>query len=127
MANGLTGRRWPCGGIGQATTRTRPRWPPLICNGNLTTTGIWSKYHQPAAIAWSTGASKIVGKARQKAPSWSIDPDRWFKNVEVVMLRTVSQEPVQYVVNINRYFLLFDQYFKVLEQRELVREKAGEY
>jgi membrane-bound lytic murein transglycosylase MltF len=66
-----------------------------------------------------------VRKARHKAPSWSVDADRWFKNVEVVMLRTVSQEPVQYVVNINRYYLLFDQYFKVLQQRELAREKAG--
>ena len=37
----------------------------------------------------------------------------------------VGQEPVQYVVNINRYYILFDQYFKALAQREQVRETVG--
>jgi membrane-bound lytic murein transglycosylase MltF len=66
-----------------------------------------------------------VRRARQKAPSWSVDPDRWFKNVEVVMLRTVGQEPVQYVVNINRYYLLFDQYFRTLDLRSAARGKGA--
>ena len=66
-----------------------------------------------------------VRRARQKAPSWNVDADRWYKNVEVVMLRTVGQEPVQYVVNINRYYLLFDQYFRTLDLRADARGKKG--
>jgi membrane-bound lytic murein transglycosylase MltF len=61
-----------------------------------------------------------IRRARREAPSWGVDPDRWFKNVENVTLRTVSQEPVQYVVNINRYFFIFEQY---LEQARVRAEE----
>jgi len=64
-----------------------------------------------------------VRRARREAPAWGVDPDRWFKNVENVTLRTVSQEPVQYVVNINRYFFIFEQY---LEQGKVRAEEKVE-
>jgi membrane-bound lytic murein transglycosylase MltF len=66
-----------------------------------------------------------INRARRNAPSWNVDADRWFKHVENVTLRTVSQEPVQYVVNINRYYSIFDQYFRSLEKKEEVLKKAG--
>ena len=66
-----------------------------------------------------------VRKARKKAPSWGVEADRWFKNVEVVVLRSVSQEPVQYVININRYYLLFEQYFRMLEEKKKLKKQAG--
>lgn len=66
-----------------------------------------------------------VRKARRKAPSWGVEADRWFKNVEVVVLRSVSQEPVQYVVNINRYYILFEQYFRMLEEKKKLKRQAG--
>jgi membrane-bound lytic murein transglycosylase MltF len=66
-----------------------------------------------------------IRKARRKAPSWGVEADRWFKNVEVVVLRTVSQEPVQYVLNINRYYLLFEQYFRVTEEKKKLKRQAG--
>jgi membrane-bound lytic murein transglycosylase MltF len=66
-----------------------------------------------------------VRKARGKAGAWSVDDSRWFKNVEVVTLRTVSPEPVQYVVNIHRYHLLFARYFKNLEERKALKTEQS--
>jgi membrane-bound lytic murein transglycosylase MltF len=66
-----------------------------------------------------------IRRARREAPSWNVDPDRWFKNVENVTLRTVSQEPVQYVVNINRYYFTFLEYFTKTAEKAEERRKAG--
>jgi membrane-bound lytic murein transglycosylase MltF len=66
-----------------------------------------------------------IRRARREAPAWGVDPDRWFKNVENVTLRTVSQEPVQYVVNINRYFFIFEQYLEQGKVRAVEKRKAG--
>jgi membrane-bound lytic murein transglycosylase MltF len=63
-----------------------------------------------------------VARARKKAPGWDVDEDRWFKNVEVVALRTISPEPVQYVVNIHRYFLLFQEYFGYVQAQESMKK-----
>ncbi len=65
-----------------------------------------------------------IRKARSRAGEYGVkNSDRWFKNVEVVTLRTVSQEPVQYVANIHRYYLLFDQYIKSLAEKEALKAK----
>jgi hypothetical protein len=36
-----------------------------------------------------------------------LDPDRWFRNVELAVLKTIGREPVQYVSNINKYYILY--------------------
>ena len=51
-----------------------------------------------------------------------MDQDRWFKNVEVVALRTISPEPVQYVASIHRYYLLFEKYFESIEKTEFLKK-----
>jgi membrane-bound lytic murein transglycosylase MltF len=36
-----------------------------------------------------------------------LNPNRWFRNVELAVLHTVGREPVAYVSNINKYFVIY--------------------
>jgi membrane-bound lytic murein transglycosylase MltF len=71
--------------------------------------------------SYNAGPANVT-RARKKAPGWDVDEDRWFKNVEVVALRTISPEPVQYVVNIQRYYLLFEEYFEYIQGEDLLKK-----
>lgn len=48
-------------------------------------------------------------EARQKAEKMGRDPDKWFRNVEIAVLGLVGQEPVRYVSNINKYYIIFSR------------------
>jgi len=50
-----------------------------------------------------------------------LDPDRWFRNVEIAALKTVGQEPVRYVSNINKYYII---YRRALEEEKKKRERG---
>ena len=53
----------------------------------------------------------------------TFDPNVWFGNVDHATLRYVGQEPVQYVTNINKYYLALRlSYDELLRRDEL---KAG--
>jgi len=75
-----------------------------------------------ALAAYNAGPAK-VRRARALAKKMGLDPDRWFRNVEMAMLRMVGQETVRYVSNINKYYILFRSYF---ERERLRREKKSE-
>jgi membrane-bound lytic murein transglycosylase MltF len=60
-----------------------------------------------ALAAYNAGPAK-VRKARALAARIGLDPDRWFRNVEVAALRIVGQETVRYVSNINKYYVLLN-------------------
>ena len=56
--------------------------------------------------AYNAGPAKIR-RARKKAEKMRLDPNRWFRNVELAVLNTVGQETVQYVSNINKYYVIY--------------------
>ena len=58
-----------------------------------------------------------IAKARTRARQMGLDPNRWFRNVELATLKVVSQEPVQYVTNINKYYLLYNLHFRKQDLR----------
>ncbi len=75
-----------------------------------------------ALAAYNAGPAKIR-KARALARKMGLDPNRWFRNVEMAVLRIVGQETVRYVSNINKYYILFKaafQWEKVREERKKV-------
>lgn len=72
--------------------------------------------------AYNAGPAKI-NRARKKAKEMGLDPDKWFRNVELAVLKTVSQEPVKYVSNINKYYVLYDKYLGLKKSRELAKEE----
>jgi len=69
--------------------------------------------------AYNAGPQKIR-KARRLAQEMELDRHRWFRNVEMATLRIVGQETVQYVSNINKYYVLF----KLYEETEKLRESS---
>jgi membrane-bound lytic murein transglycosylase MltF len=59
-----------------------------------------------ALAAYNAGPAKIR-QARKKASAMNHDPNRWFRNVELAVLRVVGQETVRYVSNINKYYVIY--------------------
>ncbi|MFM2587298.1 transglycosylase SLT domain-containing protein [Vibrio sp. TBV020] len=62
--------------------------------------------------AYNAGPAKIR-KIRKLAAKYGYDPNKWFKNVEIVARKHISREPVQYVTNINRYYVIYKQLARV--------------
>jgi len=56
--------------------------------------------------SYNAGPAKIR-QARKKASAINLDPNRWFRNVELAALRIVGQETVRYVSNINKYYVIY--------------------
>lgn len=59
--------------------------------------------------AYNAGPSKIK-RARRLAKRLGLNPDKWFRNVEIAVLKIVGQETVRYVSNINKYYILYKLY-----------------
>lgn len=59
-----------------------------------------------ALAAYNAGPNRI-SRLRKKAPEMGLDPNRWFGNVELIVLMRVGREPVRYVANINKYYLQY--------------------
>jgi membrane-bound lytic murein transglycosylase MltF len=66
--------------------------------------------------AYNAGPGKIR-KARALAARIGLDPNKWFRNVEIAALKVVGQEPVRYVSNINKFYVIFSL--------ALARQNAG--
>jgi len=71
--------------------------------------------------AYNAGPGR-VRRWRKAAPGRGLDPDRWFGNVELLALEDVGMQPVQYVSNINKYFILFTLTLDDLERHARARE-----
>ena len=69
--------------------------------------------------AYNAGPAR-VRKLRAEAAEQGLDPNVWFRNVEVVAARRVGRETVRYVSNITKYWLA---YRMVSDQRERVENK----
>ena len=59
-------------------------------------------------VAHNAGPAKI-NRARTLAKEMGLDPNRWFRNVELAALNMIGQETVRYVSNINKYYVIYDQ------------------
>ena len=63
--------------------------------------------------AYNAGPGR-VRRWRLAAADQGIDPDRWFGQVENLALESVGFEPVRYVANINKYFVILS---RLLDER----------
>ncbi len=64
--------------------------------------------------AYNAGPSRI-SRLRLAAPQYDINPNVWFGEMELLVGREVSQEPVTYVSNTYRYYLSFAEYYEFLQ------------
>jgi membrane-bound lytic murein transglycosylase MltF len=56
--------------------------------------------------AYNAGPSRII-RLRKRAAKEGLDPNIWFDNVELLAAKRISQEPVQYVSNIYKYWVAY--------------------
>jgi len=80
--------------------------------------------HDPAnqhffALAAYNAGPGAIHHQRQVAHRYGLDPDRWFGQVERVVGRHISQQPVVYVRNIYQYYLAYQ---RLLAEQAAVRE-----
>lgn len=66
--------------------------------------------------AYNAGPVRIQ-RLRDEAPSHNVDPDRWFGQMETLVLRKVGREPVRYVSNIAKYYLYLNRMLLTAEER----------
>jgi membrane-bound lytic murein transglycosylase MltF len=56
--------------------------------------------------AYNAGPRTIIN-ARRRASKLGLDPNRWFRNVELALLDMHKTEPVKYVSEINQRYLAY--------------------
>ncbi|MGD8232491.1 transglycosylase SLT domain-containing protein [Vibrio sp. TRT 1302] len=73
--------------------------------------------------AYNAGPANIR-KMRRLAEQNGYDPNKWFRNVEIMARRNIGREPVHYVSNINRYFVIYKQLKSLKQLREQQASQA---
>jgi membrane-bound lytic murein transglycosylase MltF len=66
-----------------------------------------------AFASYNAGPAKVA-KLRKEAESMGLDPNVWFRNVEVVAAKRIGRETVQYVSNIYKYYIAY----KLIAERQ---------
>ncbi len=69
--------------------------------------------HLLTFAAYNAGPKRILD-LRDETRSRGLDPNVWFKNVELVVAEQIGRETVQYVSNIYKYYIAY----------KLTKEKA---
>jgi len=67
--------------------------------------------------AYNAGPAK-VSKLRKEAKSLNLNPNIWFKNVEIVAAKRIGRETVQYVSNIFKYYIAYTYSFEQEKNRK---------
>ena len=67
-----------------------------------------------AFASYNAGPARVA-KLRKEAKQMGLDPNIWFRNVEVVAAKRIGRETVQYVSNIFKYYVSY----KLLEEKIL--------
>ena len=72
--------------------------------------------------AYNAGAGKI-SRLRKEAKKAGFDPNIWFANVEVIAVRRIGRETVQYVSNIYKYYVAYRLIVDKLNKKEALKKK----
>jgi membrane-bound lytic murein transglycosylase MltF len=59
-----------------------------------------------AFASYNAGPNRIA-RIRGETAAAGLDPNKWFRNVELLVARQVGREPVQYVANIFKYYIAY--------------------
>ncbi len=62
---------------------------------------------------------------RKKAAERGFDPDKWFFNVEKIAAEEIGRETVDYVANINKYYVAYRLQYEADRQRRALKGGAG--
>ncbi|PQJ66632.1 lytic transglycosylase F [Photobacterium angustum] len=59
-----------------------------------------------------------IRKMRRYAKEKGYNPDIWFNNVEIITRKHIGKQPIVYVTNINRYYIVYKQLMRLKKHRE---------
>ena len=78
-----------------------------------------------ALAAYNAGPAKI-NRTRKRAGKMGLDPNRWFRNVEMAALEVIGQETVRYVSSINKYYVIYQHSYERVEARKKEKKVVKE-
>ena len=67
--------------------------------------------------AYNAGPNR-VNRLRRAAKRAGLNPNIWFGHVEQIARRTIGRETVDYVANVNKYYIAYKLAFREWEARE---------
>lgn len=76
-----------------------------------------------AFASYNAGPGRVQS-LRREAGKRGLDPNRWFKNVELVTAEKVGQETVTYVSNIYKYYIAYQLVTQAQAQKREAREQT---
>ena len=72
--------------------------------------------------SYNAGAAKVA-RLRKHARQKGLDPNVWFRNVEIIAAEKIGRETVQYVSNIYKYYIAYRLIVDKLDQKEKAKNK----
>lgn len=74
--------------------------------------------------AYNAGPARI-SKLRNEARQSNLDPNVWFRNVEIVASKRIGRETVQYVSNIYKYYIAYRLLVEKAEEKQEVKRELS--
>jgi membrane-bound lytic murein transglycosylase MltF len=74
--------------------------------------------------SYNAGPARVAG-LRKRAGKAGLDPNVWFRNVEIVAGKQIGRETVQYVGNIYKYYTAYRLMVDKLESREKAKKSPS--
>jgi len=65
-----------------------------------------------------------VSKLRKEAKAMNLDPNVWFKNVEIVAAKRIGRETVQYVNNIFKYYIAYSFIAEQIKAKNKLKQET---
>jgi membrane-bound lytic murein transglycosylase MltF len=75
-------------------------------------------------VSYNAGPARIA-KLRMEAEKKGLDPNVWFRNVEIVAAKRIGRETVQYVSNIYKYYTAYRLIMDKLQLKKEAKKKKG--
>jgi len=70
-----------------------------------------------AFASYNAGPARVK-RLRKKAAAMGLDPNVWFRNVEIVAAKSIGRETVQYVSNIYKYYIAYQMVLIQAEKKQ---------
>ena len=76
--------------------------------------------------SYNAGPAKVA-RLRKEAKEKGLDPNVWFRSVEIIAAKRIGRETVQYVGNIYKYYTAYKLIVrKLIKKEQLIKEKMEE-
>jgi membrane-bound lytic murein transglycosylase MltF len=74
--------------------------------------------------SYNAGPARVA-KLRLEAEKKGLDPNVWFRNVEIVAAKRIGRETVQYVSNIYKYYTAYRLIMDKMQLKKEAKQKIG--